>query len=164
MSKQTDFSQIKRIFKVVNKFMLLAWRLGFGPMINSWPEEVGRIMVMTHTGRKSGVKHQTPVNYTLFDGDVYCTAMPGADWYRNVKANPQVEVWLPNGRWSGMAEEVPLDMAHLPVFRQVLIDSGFAASTFVGVHPRKITDADLADIGRGYHLFRIQRSEAIGIG
>jgi len=138
------------------------WRSGMVPYINFWPAVVGRIMVITHIGRKSGVKHQTPVNYTIFDEDIYCTTMPGADWYRNIKANPQVEVWLPNGRWSGMAEEVPLDMAHLSIFRQVLIDSGFAASTFAGIHPRKITDADLADAGRGYHLFRIQRGEAIG--
>lgn len=142
--------------------MLFAWRSGFGPYINSWPAVGGRIMVITHTGRKSGTKYQTPVNYTIFDSDVYCTTMPGADWCRNIIANPQVAVWLPDGRWDGTAEEIPVDMAHLPIFRQVLIDSGFAASTFAGIHPRKIADADLANIGRDYHLFRIQRSGAAG--
>ena len=64
----------------------------------------GQIMVLTHTGRKSGLRRRTPVNYALVDGEVYCTAGFGqiSDWYRNILANPQVEVWLPDGWWAGV--------------------------------------------------------------
>jgi deazaflavin-dependent oxidoreductase (nitroreductase family) len=132
-----------------------------GPMINIWPAVIGRIMVITHTGRKSGLRRQTPVNYAIVDGYVCCTTMPSADWYRNIKANPQVEVWLPDGRWRGTAEEVSNDAVHMPILRQVLIASGFAASAFGGINPRKASDAELADKCRDYHIFRIQRGEAV---
>jgi hypothetical protein len=48
------------------------------------------------------------VNYAIVDGEVYCTAGFGAvsDWYRNIRTNPEVEVWLPDGWWAGVAEEV----------------------------------------------------------
>lgn len=150
-----DFGKLRRFFKVMNKGMLLMWRLGMGPLVNFWPAVVGRIMVITHTGRKSGTRRQTPANYALIDGDVYCITMPITDWYRNIKATPQVEVWLPDGRWSATAEEVPNDAAHLPILRQVLIASGFAASAFGGVNPRKMSDAELADKCRDYHIFRL---------
>ena len=51
------------------------------------------------------------MNYASVDGDIYCTAAfgKGADWYLNIVANPQVEVWLPDGRWAGIAEDVTGD-------------------------------------------------------
>ena len=72
-------------------------------------------MVVGHTGRKSGLRHQTPVNYAQVNGDVYCTACLGSrrDWYRNLLANPEVEVWLRGpsdwraGFQAGAAEEDP---------------------------------------------------------
>lgn len=153
-----DFDKLRGFFKVMNKGMLLMWRLGMGPMVNFWPDGVGRIMVITHTGRKSGIKRQTPANYALIDGDVYCITMPITDWYRNIKANPQVEVWLPDGRWNATAEEIPNDATYLPILRQVLIASGFAASAFGGVNPRKMSDDELADKCGDYHIFRFRRS------
>ncbi len=77
-------------FKVLNKFMLLMWRLGLGWMLNIWPAGFGRIMVITHTGRKSGLRRRTPLNYAEVDGEIYCTAGFGhiSDWYRNIMADP----------------------------------------------------------------------------
>ncbi len=65
-------------------------------------------MVLTHTGRTSGRTYRTPVNFALMGGELYCTAGYGrkADWYRNIAANPEVEVWLPDGWWVGVAEDV----------------------------------------------------------
>jgi len=153
-----EFDKLRSFFKVMNKGMLFMWRIGLGPMINFWPAVVGRIMVITHTGRKSGLKRQTPANYALVDGDVYCITMPITDWYRNIKADPHVEVWLPDGRWPAAAEDVPNDAAHLPILRAVLIASGFAASAFGGINPRKLSDADLADKCRDYRIFRFRRA------
>lgn len=144
----------------MNKGMLLMWRLGMGPMINAWPDVMGRIMVITHTGRKSGLKRQTPANYALVDGNVYCITMPITDWYQNIKASPQVEIWLPDGRWQATAEEIPNDATNQPILRAVLIASGFAASTFGGINPRKLSDAELADQCRDYHIFRFRRVDA----
>ena len=70
--------------------MLLMWRFGLGTWLNVWPSVIGQIMVLTHTGRKSGLKRHTPVNYALVEGEIYCTAGygRGSDWYRNIEANP----------------------------------------------------------------------------
>ena len=65
---------LRQGFKYFNRFMLLMWRLGLGRWINLWPEVGGRIMVITHTGRKTGMRRRTPVNYTIANGDIYCTA------------------------------------------------------------------------------------------
>jgi len=153
-----DFAKLRPFFKTMNKFMLLMWRLGLGPLINFWPAVIGRIMVITHTGRKSGLKRQTPANYAIVDGDVYCITMPITDWYRNIKANPDIEVWLPDGRWNATAEEIPNDETNLSYLRQVMIASGFAASTFGGVNPRKLSDDELLDKCQDYQLFRIRRT------
>jgi deazaflavin-dependent oxidoreductase (nitroreductase family) len=154
--------QLQQGFKQFNKFMLLMWRLGLGQWINIWPEGIGRIMVITHTGRKSGLQHHTPVNYAIVDGELYCIAAYGkaADWYRNIKAHPEVEVWLPEGWWSGVAEEASSSNQRLPILRQILINSGFAAKAFAGIDPHEIAEGELAKLTAEYCLIHIRRSAA----
>src|SRR5512145_584432 len=99
---------LRKIFHAFNPFMILMWKLGMGRMINFWPAVVGRIMVIKHRGRKSGKEYLTPVNYALVDCEIYCTAGfgSGSDWYRNIQVNPQVELWLPDGKRSARAEDI----------------------------------------------------------
>jgi len=151
----------RQVFRQLNHFMLLLWRLGLGGWVNLWPQVGGRIMVLTHIGRKTGQKRRTPVNYTLSDGDVYCVAGFGrvSDWYRNLKANPAVEVWLPQGWWAGYAEEVTEAEARAGLIRQVLIASGFAAYA-AGLDPVQMSDAELLAATADYRLIRIRRTEA----
>lgn len=153
--------QLRQGFKYFNRFMLLMWRLGMGPLLNMGPAMAGRYMVLTHTGRKSGLKRRTPVNYAVVDGEVYCTAGFGSvsDWYRNLIANPQVEVWLPDGWWAGVAEEVTHPEVRLPLLRKVLIGSGFAALA-AGVDPNHMTDAELDAATQEYRLIHIRRVAA----
>ncbi|HTP11008.1 MAG TPA: nitroreductase family deazaflavin-dependent oxidoreductase [Anaerolineae bacterium] len=153
--------QIRQGFKYFNRFMLLMWRLGMGPLLNMGPVMAGRYMVITHTGRKSGQKHRTPVNYAEVDGEIYCTAGFGgvSDWYRNIIANPQVEVWLPDGWYAGVAEEVMHPEARLPLLRDVLIAGGFA-SYAAGVDPHKMTDEELDAATKDYKLIHIRRVAA----
>jgi deazaflavin-dependent oxidoreductase (nitroreductase family) len=152
---------LRQGFKYMNRFMLLMWRLGLGPVMNMGPVLAGRYMVITHTGRKSGLKRRTPVNYAVVDDEVYCTAGFGSvsDWYRNIIANPQVEVWLPDGWWAGVAEEVTHPEARLPLMRAVLIASGGAALIF-GVDPNKMTDEELDAVTKDYCLIHIRRVAA----
>jgi len=151
---------LRQGFKYFNRFMLAMWRLGLGKWVNWWPKVGGQIMVITHTGRKTGLKRQTPVNYALVDGQIYCTAGFGSasDWYRNIQSKPEVEVWLPDGWWTGIAEEFNDPEARLPLLRQVLIASGFA--TFLaGINPYKISDDELDRVTAKYPLLRIRRTE-----
>jgi deazaflavin-dependent oxidoreductase (nitroreductase family) len=152
---------LRQVFKVANRFMVLLFRLGLGGWGNG--PQTSQVMVLVHKGRKSGQLRRTPVNFAEVEGDLYCTAAYGerADWYRNLKADPQVEVWLPNGWYAGQAEEVPLDdPQHAALMRQVLIASGFAASLFAGIDPQTISEAELAEITASYRLLRIRRTAA----
>ncbi|MEN8171783.1 MAG: nitroreductase family deazaflavin-dependent oxidoreductase [Chloroflexota bacterium] len=153
--------KLRHYFKYLNVFMIWMWRLGLGWMLNIWPDVFGRIMVITHTGRKSGHRYQTPVNYTIIDGDIYCTAGFGADadWFRNLIADPQVEIWLPDGWWWGVAEDISDCDGRLPILREVLIASGFAAY-LAGINPRKMDHQTLSTLTAPYRLIRIQRAEA----
>jgi deazaflavin-dependent oxidoreductase (nitroreductase family) len=154
---------LRQAFKYGNKFMLLMWRLGLQRWGMSNPYS-GYIMVLTHTGRKSGLLRRTPVNFAEIGGDIYCTAGFGAvaDWYRNLLAHPQVEIWLPDGSWcAGEAEDVsglPAE-ERLPLLRQVLINSGFAAYA-AGLNPRTLSDGELAAATAAYKLVRIRRTAA----
>ncbi|MEW5868836.1 MAG: nitroreductase family deazaflavin-dependent oxidoreductase [Chloroflexota bacterium] len=159
ISTQTE-ETARQVFKRFNRFMLLLWRLGLGPWVNAWPEVGGRILVLTHTGRKSGLKHRTPINYAVVDGEIYCSAGFGhiTDWYRNILASPQVEVWLPDGWWQGIAEDVSQSEQRLAFMRQVIIASGFAGPLF-GVDANSMDDAELEQATRDYRLIHIRRTQ-----
>ena len=69
------------------------WRLGLGPVL-------GKIMMLiTHTGRKSGRIRRTMVEYHARDGVKYVAAAWGekADWYLNIRANPYITIQTADG-------------------------------------------------------------------
>ena len=70
-----------------------------------------------------------------------------------------MEIWLPDGWWAGIAEDVSDCDARLPLLRQVLIGSGFAARV-AGINPHTRTDEELANATTDYRLIRITRTEA----
>lgn len=152
---------LRQAFKYFNRFMLLMWQLGLGPWLSFWPEVGGQFMVITHTGRKSGRIYRTPVNYVIVDGEVYCAAGFGSlsDWYRNIIANPQVEIWIKDGWWTGKAEEINSPEQRLSLMRAVIVASGFAGPLF-GVEPDKLDDQQLEEITKSYRLIHIHRREA----
>jgi deazaflavin-dependent oxidoreductase (nitroreductase family) len=161
-TKNTRSEQtLRQIFKYGNRFMVLLFRLGVGSWGNG--PATSQVMVLVHKGRKSGLVRKTPVNYAVVDGEIYCTAAFGgqADWYRNVMADPNVEVWLRDSWYAGVASEVPDDdPQRTQLMRQVLIASGFAAPLFAGINPKTLDEARLAEITAPYRLIRIHRTEA----
>ena len=152
---------LRLFFKYLNRFMLLHWYLGLDKLLNAWPAVLGRYMVIVHTGRKSGKRRYTPVNYAEIDGEIYCTAGFGSvsDWYRNMQTQPDVEVWLPNGWWCGVAEDISESPDRFRLLTQVLIGSGFVAPLF-GIDPKTISEQQLQDIAKDYRLVHIRRVAA----
>ncbi len=149
----------KRIFRVLNFLQVLAWRMGMGPWLSKFPAQTGAYLVLTHQGRKSGKKYRTPVNFAQVNGDIYITAGFGSvtDWYQNIVANPQVEIWIPDGWYVGTATDAPITSETIPVLRKVMANSGFVAP-LIGIHPNKLSDEDLLELCKDYRLVRIQRS------
>jgi deazaflavin-dependent oxidoreductase (nitroreductase family) len=97
-SVKFDWAKMKNIQKIHR----VLYALGLGPL-------VGRIvLLLTTTGRKSGQKRVTPLQYEEIDGLYYLGAARGlkADWVRNIQANPQVEIRVGAKRFHGCAEVI----------------------------------------------------------
>lgn len=157
VSSNNGQEALRQGFRIFNRFMVGLWRLGLGSWVNSWPSVGGRILVLVHRGRKTGATRLTPVNYAMVGGDLYCVAGFGqrADWYQNILARPQIEVWLPNGWWQAVADDVSDSRTRLPVLRQVLIASGFAGR-LAGLDAQRMTDAALREATAPYRLVRLR--------
>ncbi|NOZ29358.1 MAG: nitroreductase family deazaflavin-dependent oxidoreductase [Chloroflexi bacterium] len=94
------------------KAPILLWRLGFGPIL-------GRIfMLLTTTGRKSGLPRRTMVEYHMLNGRIYapCAFGPKAQWYKNIVADPRVTVQTAHGVQSMIATRVTDDEEILAVY------------------------------------------------
>jgi deazaflavin-dependent oxidoreductase (nitroreductase family) len=161
MSAMAENSQafMRQFFKYFNHLMLLNWRLGLGPYLSFWPGGLGRYLVLTHIGRKSGLRRRTPVNYAQISGDIYVTAGFGKEshWYKNIIANPHIEVWLPDGWWQAEAEDITGTEGSLTLLREVIKGSGFAGY-LAGVNPHNMSDEALAAVTSSYRLLRIRRT------
>jgi deazaflavin-dependent oxidoreductase (nitroreductase family) len=70
---------------------------------------VGRfILLLTHTGRKSGRRYGTPLQYEKIDGAYWVGTGrgPKADWFRNILADPHVHVQVDRDEFDCVAEPV----------------------------------------------------------
>ncbi len=152
---------LRKIFKIFNRFMLFMWRLGFGSWGNG-TKYGGYIMVIKHRGRKTGKKRLAPVNYAEIDDRIYCVSAMGdrSDWYRNLIANPEVELWLADGRWAGVVEDVTQMKGRAQILRQVIVASGFAGPLF-GFNPRHMSDEDFDEMLETYRLLCVRKTAPV---
>lgn len=97
-------------FRNTPKFLLrlirippqIAYAIGLGPVIGNL------VLLLITTGRKTGKRRVTPLQYESIDGMIYVGAALGqkADWLRNLKVNPQVEVRIKSLRFTANAEVI----------------------------------------------------------
>jgi len=98
MKKKKTFSFWK-ILKYPPQFL---YAIGLGPIY-------GRlVLLLTTTGRKSGLDRVTPLQYEEMDGCIVIGSARGtkADWYRNIVANPNVKIRVKARQFDGAAEPV----------------------------------------------------------
>ncbi|WNG88407.1 nitroreductase family deazaflavin-dependent oxidoreductase [Mycobacterium sp. ITM-2016-00317] len=103
--------------KYVNKVMIAVNRTGLF---------TGGPAVLEVTGRKSGKPRKTPVTPFEVDGRRYVVGgLPGADWVRNLQADPDAVLLQGKRRERVRMVEVPVDQAR-PLLRQfpVLVPTG----------------------------------------
>jgi deazaflavin-dependent oxidoreductase (nitroreductase family) len=88
--------------KYIQKLHRVLYAVGLGPLVGKI------ILLLTTTGRKTGLKRVTPLQYEEINGSYYLGAARGlkADWVRNIQADPQVEVRVKSLTFQGQAEVV----------------------------------------------------------
>jgi deazaflavin-dependent oxidoreductase (nitroreductase family) len=139
-----------------------ALRAGLGPLFST--PILGSLMVLRTTGRTSRLPRDVPLGYAILDGSVYCIAGFGAQtqWYRNIVADPAVEVVLPMGAFGGRAEEVTDPDEWIRAFRLLMTNLGPIGRATSG-DVRGVPDDRVREMGRGLPLVRI-RPTGIGSG
>jgi deazaflavin-dependent oxidoreductase (nitroreductase family) len=76
--------------RAINRAPIMLYRLGLGPLI-------GRlVMIMSTTGRRSGLTRRTALEYHICGGLIYVMSGYGArpDWYQNMLADPRVTLQI----------------------------------------------------------------------
>jgi deazaflavin-dependent oxidoreductase (nitroreductase family) len=88
--------------KNVQKIHRLLYAVGLGRLIGKY------ILLLTTTGRKSGLKRVTPLQFEMIGEDYYVGSARGvkADWVQNIQVLPQVDVRVGARRFRGTAEVV----------------------------------------------------------
>jgi deazaflavin-dependent oxidoreductase (nitroreductase family) len=145
-----------RVFLIINRtIMVPLFRLGLGLFVGN--PVTGYIMVLKTIGRTSGKVRFVPVNYAILDGHVYCMAGLGrkAHWYRNLLADPAVELILPSGAVSGTAEDVTDSELASAAVSQVVRNSGIAGF-MLGLNPFSAPESLLREKTKGMPLVRIR--------
>lgn len=89
-----------RIMRRLNPRIARNYQKGFGP--------TRMVMLLTTTGRKSGLPRVTPLQYEEIDGAYYLGSARGAhaDWFRNIHACPRVSIQIGQRTFQGIAEPV----------------------------------------------------------
>jgi len=64
------------------------------------------VLLLTTTGRRTGRKRVTPLQYEEIQGVYYIASArgPKADWYRNILTNSNVEVQVKSNSFRGLAK------------------------------------------------------------
>jgi hypothetical protein len=136
-----------RGFKTLNRyFMIPMHRAGLGAWLGS---PIGGWMLLLRV-----------LNYFVADGSVWIVAGfgPATEWYRNLLADPAVEVWLPTRHLAGTAVEVRSPAVRARILPALLRSTGLP-SFLAGVNPWTATDARIIDALNFVPLIRIDPAD-----
>lgn len=96
---------------------------GTGLLGDELPFNADGLLLLTHTGAKTGTQRTSPLGYLYLDGDrlfvvaSFMGAPANPDWYRNVVANPEVTVELGAETFQATAS-VPRDEEYDALFAE----------------------------------------------
>ena len=106
---------IWRFMRSMNQRMIQNYHRGIGP--------TRMVLLLTTTGRKSGLPRVTPLQYEEIDRAYYIGSArgPKSDWFRNIEANPKVEVEIEGKHYRGVAEAIS-DPASIADFFEIRLE------------------------------------------
>lgn len=128
------------------KVFQFLYSIGLGTLVGKM------VLLLTTTGRKSGLPRTTALQYEEIGDDIYLGSSRGleADWVKNILANPQVKIQVKKCQIVGNAEVVT-DAERIADFLQVRLQRH---PRMVGMImksdglPEKPSRADLAEYAR----------------
>jgi len=148
-------------FRLLNRwFMVPACRAGLGSWVST---PLGGYMVLLRVrGRKSGIVRETPLNYVVANGAAWVLAGfgPKTEWYRNLLADPAVEIILPGRRtpMAALATEVrdpAVRLLHIPEVMRSTAGPSLAS----GMNPWTTTDEAAAELMAWVPLIRLDPAD-----
>jgi deazaflavin-dependent oxidoreductase (nitroreductase family) len=88
--------------KTIQSIHRFLYAMGLGPLVGKI------ILLLTTTGRKTGQKRITPLQYEEIEGEYFLGSARGikSDWFRNIQADDNVEVRVKGISFIGRAEIV----------------------------------------------------------
>jgi len=145
---------LHRAFLGVNALFSPALERGFGVLFSN--PLTGYLVVLRTHGRRTGLIRDAPLGYVVLDGAIYCCAGFGEStaWYRNVLADPWVEVVLPGRTLRGVATPVTAPDEWIRAYRALIASLGVIGRLTVG-EVRGLDDAGLLAAHGGIPLVRI---------
>jgi hypothetical protein len=145
------------IVKTLDPVMVTLWKLGLGRLFNLWPAVFGNHLIVKHSDHKNGTPNYSPIHYLESDSMIYFAINQGvnSEWVQNIVANPQVEVWLPDGWYAGQADVVELPSDRLSLLRRSFKSNPISAR-IAGIEP-ELEDKDFDLAVEDYVLIRVVR-------
>ena len=131
---------------------LAAW---LGNPLTGWQ------LLLTTTGRKSGLRRPTPLGYLVADGAAWVLAGygPSTLWYRNLVADPEVEVLLPaRPPFAAHATDI-LDPAVRTRIIPQLVRSMALPGTAIGDLPWRAPDTRILELTAWVPLIRLSPAD-----
>lgn len=140
----------------INRWLMVpTFRLGLGGLICG--PLGGWVMILRTRGRRTGRPRHAGLDYVIDGGSVYCLAGFGRDthWFRNLLADPHVEVMLPGRTLAGTAEEVTDLDERARVVPRIIRASG-VPGFMIGCNPWTAPDERIVELLAGIPLVRIR--------
>jgi deazaflavin-dependent oxidoreductase (nitroreductase family) len=121
------------------------------------------VLLLTTTGRKSGLPRVTPLQYEDIDGVIHVASARGvkADWIRNLQADPHVTVQIGNTSFEAIAEPI-LDAARIADFLELRLarhPKMVGALLRAEGLPRRHTRRDLEQFSQGKAVVALRPTE-----
>ena len=147
---------VRPAFIRLNRFVMIPLhRAGLGAWLAT--PVMGYMLLLGVRGRKSGLVREIPLSYLVAEGSAWVLAGFGrsTEWYRNLLADPAVELRLPGRRLACTAEEV-LDPAVRARMIPRLVRATGLPGTMVVPSPWTTPDEEILDAVPWVPLIRIR--------
>ena len=156
-TSQTAFRWANRYAMVpLHRAGLAVW---LGNPLTGWQ------LLLTTTGRKSGLRRRTPLGYLVADGAAWVMAGYGSStlWYRNLLADPAVDVLLPaRPPFTADATDVLDPVVRARIIPR-LVRSMVLPGTMTGSLPWSAPDERILELTASVPLIRLSPADGPGL-